>query len=364
MWAKGGAGGEELAEAVIAAAEQPKRLRVPSYPLEASIKEKIETIATKIYGADGVDYLPAAEARDQAVHRAGLRQAAASAWPRPTCRSPTTRPLKGRPRGFRVPIRDIRASIGAGLPVPAARRDAHDARPAIGRPPWTSTSTTTATSSGSSEVGGAGGLDGGIADDVIGRYLDALASAAPAPGGGSAAALAAALGAALVAMTCRVTAAREAAAAEALGALAEEADALRRRLGALADDDARAYAGVIAARRSPASSRAAAVEDALKRATDVPARLAAESRNVLALCERIAPCARASALSDLGVAALLTHGALRAATLTARTNLAGIADAAFTGAAADRLDALLAEGEELAARIEAARAARGGCPSS
>lgn len=213
-------------------------------------------------------------------------------------------------------------------------------------------------------MGGAGGLDGGIADDVIGRYLDALASAAPAPGGGSAAALAAALGAALVAMTCRVTAAREAAAAEALGALAEEADALRRRLGALADDDARAYAGVIAARRSPASSRAAAVEDALKRATDVPARLAAESRNVLALCERIAPCARASALSDLGVAALLTHGALRAATLTARTNLASIADAAFTGAAADRLDALLTEGAQLAARIEAARAARGGCPSS
>jgi len=215
-------------------------------------------------------------------------------------------------------------------------------------------------SSGCSEVGEAGGLDA----EAIGRYLDDLASAAPVPGGGSAAALAAALGAALVAMTCRVTAAREAAAAEALGVLAEEADTLRRRLAGLADDDARAYSGVIAARRSPPPSRVAAVEDALKRATEVPARLAAESRNALALCERIAPCARASALSDLGVAALLTHGALRAAALTARTNLAGIADAAFTGGAAARLDALLAEGAQLAARIEAARAARGGCPSS
>ncbi len=143
------------------------------------------------------------------------------------------------------------------------------------------------------------------------------------PGGGSAAALAAALGAALVAMTCRVTAKHAGAAPEEhrLDELASNADGLRYRLTALANDDARAYSGVIVARRLPAPERGTAVQDALKRATEVPERLAAESRHVLALCERIAPSARASTLSDLGVAAILAHGALRAAALTARMNL-------------------------------------------
>ncbi|MCL4466326.1 MAG: formate--tetrahydrofolate ligase, partial [Chloroflexi bacterium] len=60
VWAKGGAGGEELARAVAKAADKPSNFQF-LYPLDASIKEKIEAIATKIYGADGVDYLPAAE---------------------------------------------------------------------------------------------------------------------------------------------------------------------------------------------------------------------------------------------------------------------------------------------------------------
>jgi formiminotetrahydrofolate cyclodeaminase len=218
-------------------------------------------------------------------------------------------------------------------------------------------------SSGSSEVSGAvdagADLDGGIEADAVGRYLADLASAAPAPGGGSAAAVAAALGAALVAMTCRVTDKHAAPGPVPLRELAEEADGLRRRLTALANDDARAYSGVIAARRLPAPERGPAVQDALERATEVPGRLAAESRNVLALCERIAPSARASTLSDLGAAAILAHGALRAAALTARMNLAGIADGDFTGETTRRLDALVAEGMMLAERIETALAARG-----
>jgi formiminotetrahydrofolate cyclodeaminase len=218
-------------------------------------------------------------------------------------------------------------------------------------------------SSDSSEVSGAvGDLDGGgVEEDSVGRYLADLASAAPAPGGGSAAALAAALGAALVAMSCRVTAKHAGGAPSVvpLEELAEEADGRRRCVTALANDDARVYSGVIAARRLPAPERGTAVQDALKRATQVPERLAAESRNVLALCERIVPCVRASTLSDLGVAAILAHGALRAGALTARTNLAGIADGDFTGETTRRLDALVAEGMMLAERIETALAARG-----
>ena len=116
VWANGGAGGAELAEAVVAAAEKPSSFRF-LYPLEASIKEKIETIATRVYGADGVDYLPEAEAKIRLYTRLGYDRL-------PICMAKTHLSLshdpnlKGRPRGFRVPIRDLRASVGAGFIYP------------------------------------------------------------------------------------------------------------------------------------------------------------------------------------------------------------------------------------------------------
>jgi len=116
VWAKGGAGGKELAEAVIKATAKPSTFHF-LYPLEASIKEKIETIATKIYGADGVDYMPLAEKRIKLYTKLGYDKL-------PICMAKTHLSLshdpnlKGRPRGFRVPIRDIRASVGAGFLYP------------------------------------------------------------------------------------------------------------------------------------------------------------------------------------------------------------------------------------------------------
>ncbi len=116
VWAKGGAGGAELARAVVAAAEKPQDFRF-LYPLKASIKEKIETIATKIYGADGVDYSAAAESKIRLYTRTGYDTL-------PICMAKThlslshDPSLKGRPSGFRVPIRDIRASMGAGFLYP------------------------------------------------------------------------------------------------------------------------------------------------------------------------------------------------------------------------------------------------------
>ena len=88
-----------------------------SISLDASIKEKIETIATKIYGADGVDYLPEAEAKIKLFTEQGLDKL-------PLCMAKThlslshDPALKGRPRGFRVPIRDIRPATGAGYLYP------------------------------------------------------------------------------------------------------------------------------------------------------------------------------------------------------------------------------------------------------
>jgi methylenetetrahydrofolate dehydrogenase (NADP+) / methenyltetrahydrofolate cyclohydrolase / formyltetrahydrofolate synthetase len=114
-WMHGGKGAVELGRAVMAAAKKPKNFRY-LYPLEASLKDKIETIA-RFYGAEGVDYTPEAEAKIQLYTRLGFDTL-------PICMAKThlsftDRPeIKGAPTGFRIPIRDIRASVGAGFIYP------------------------------------------------------------------------------------------------------------------------------------------------------------------------------------------------------------------------------------------------------
>jgi len=115
-WADGGAGALDLAEAVVRAAERPSDFRF-LYPLELSIKEKIEIICREIYGAEGVDYLPEAEKKIALYTKLGFDRL-------PLCMAKThlsfttEAGIKGAPTGFRVPIRDIRASVGAGFLYP------------------------------------------------------------------------------------------------------------------------------------------------------------------------------------------------------------------------------------------------------
>jgi formyltetrahydrofolate synthetase len=115
-WMDGGAGAIELAEAVIDAAKERSNFKF-LYPLEWSIKDKIETIAKKIYGADGVDYSSEAEAKIELYTRNGFDKL-------PICMAKTHLSLthdpaiKGRPTGWRLPVRDIRASVGAGFLYP------------------------------------------------------------------------------------------------------------------------------------------------------------------------------------------------------------------------------------------------------
>ncbi|MDI6771031.1 MAG: formate--tetrahydrofolate ligase [bacterium] len=114
--ARGGEGALELAKAVVKATGQPSRMQF-LYPLEMPIREKIETIATKIYGADGVDFEPAAEAKIKLYTKLGYDKL-------PICMAKShlslsdNPALKNRPRGFRVTVRDIRASVGAGFLYP------------------------------------------------------------------------------------------------------------------------------------------------------------------------------------------------------------------------------------------------------
>jgi methylenetetrahydrofolate dehydrogenase (NADP+)/methenyltetrahydrofolate cyclohydrolase/formyltetrahydrofolate synthetase len=115
-WAKGGAGARALAEAVVRACELPSEPRF-LYPLDIPIKDKIEIIATQVYGADGVDYEPLAE--DQIKQYTHFGYDGLPICMAKTHLSLTHDPnLKGAPKGWRLPIREIRASVGAGFLYP------------------------------------------------------------------------------------------------------------------------------------------------------------------------------------------------------------------------------------------------------
>ncbi len=116
VWGKGGAGGEDLARAVVAACEKPSDFHF-LYPDDMPIKEKIETIATKIYGAKDVSFAPLANQKIDKFTEYG--------WDKlPICMAKTHLSLshepswKGAPTGYTLPVRDIRPSIGAGFLYP------------------------------------------------------------------------------------------------------------------------------------------------------------------------------------------------------------------------------------------------------
>jgi formate--tetrahydrofolate ligase len=116
VWAKGGEGGVELAQAVVKAADKPSHFKF-LYSLEESIKQKIEKIAKSVYGAQKVEYSPEAEKKIELYTKLGYDNL-------PICMAKThlslshDPELKGRPAGFTVPIRDIRLAAGAGFLYP------------------------------------------------------------------------------------------------------------------------------------------------------------------------------------------------------------------------------------------------------
>jgi formate--tetrahydrofolate ligase len=115
-FADGGRGAAALAEAVAEAAAEPSSFHF-LYPDQASLTEKIETVATTVYGADGVDYSPQALRQLETYERAGFGHL-------PVCIAKThlsissDPKLKGAPTGWRLPVREVRASVGAGFVYP------------------------------------------------------------------------------------------------------------------------------------------------------------------------------------------------------------------------------------------------------
>jgi formyltetrahydrofolate synthetase len=115
-WMDGGKGAVKLAEAVLKACDKPSKFQF-LYPLEWSIKQKIEKICTDIYGADGAEYSPEAEQKIELYTKLGFDKL-------PLCMAKThlslshDPALKGVPKGYKIPVRGIRASVGAGFLYP------------------------------------------------------------------------------------------------------------------------------------------------------------------------------------------------------------------------------------------------------
>ena len=115
-FSEGGKGAVELAEAVAEAAEEPTEFRF-LYPEEAPLKEKIEAIATRVYGADGVEYDMAASRQLDSYEKNGFGNL-------PICMAKThlsissDPSLRGAPKGWTMPVREARASVGAGFIYP------------------------------------------------------------------------------------------------------------------------------------------------------------------------------------------------------------------------------------------------------
>jgi formiminotetrahydrofolate cyclodeaminase len=188
-----------------------------------------------------------------------------------------------------------------------------------------------------------------LTDSQVTEFLDALASSAPAPGGGSVAALSGALGAALISMVCNLTLGKGkyADVQDEIAALVEQSEALRQQLTDLLEADVQVYTGVSAAYRMPRkteeekTTRSAAIQEALKRATLVPLEVAEACVQVLDLCLPSAEKGNVNAVSDVGVAALMAEAGLRSAALNVIININAIKDQAFCSEMEGKLNGLL-----------------------
>ncbi|HYM50811.1 MAG TPA: cyclodeaminase/cyclohydrolase family protein [Candidatus Limnocylindrales bacterium] len=181
-------------------------------------------------------------------------------------------------------------------------------------------------------------MSGPVRHTPIGEYVQALASTAAVPGGGSAAAVAAAMGCGLIGMVARLSArrAKDPASAATLEQLVPEAEALADRLMTLSQDDVDAYRAVVTARREGAAAEALAAANL--RAAEVPLETARAAAAAIALHRRLQPLAWSMTASDADAAGLLLGAGFRAALANVAVNLPEL-----KGEARDRIQRALVE---------------------
>lgn len=192
------------------------------------------------------------------------------------------------------------------------------------------------------------------------EFLDELASKAPTPGGGSAAALGGALGAGLVSMVCQFTVGREkyADVDADMQRVHGRSEELRAELQAAVDADVAAYGSYSQATSMPKetedekAARGAALQDALRESTEVPLGVAERCVELLELAVEAAEKGNVYLISDAAVGAEMAAAARASAELNVRLNAGGLKDRDYARACEDRLTALAerAPGRELAER--------------
>jgi len=183
----------------------------------------------------------------------------------------------------------------------------------------------------------------------INSFLDELASSAPAPGGGSVAALSGALGAALISMVSNLTIGKKkyAGVQDEITALLKKSESLRDKLTGLFEEDVVVYTRLSQTMKMPhdteeqKNSRTEAMDKALKAATDVPLRAAEACVSVMELCRPVAETGNINAVSDVGVGILMAEAGLRSAALNVLINLGLIKDDEFVSEKRKRLNTLL-----------------------
>jgi formiminotetrahydrofolate cyclodeaminase len=173
-----------------------------------------------------------------------------------------------------------------------------------------------------------------LKNERVWQFLDGLSDSTPTPGGGSASALSGAMGAALVSMVARLTIESDkyAAVRKEMKRILVASERMRISLMASIDLDSKAYEGVIAAYRMPKETdaqkktRSKAIQKALKKATDIPFDVANKSLIVLELAVEMSEKGYESAISDIGVAALLADTAVKGAIYNVKINTGSLND--------------------------------------
>lgn len=184
------------------------------------------------------------------------------------------------------------------------------------------------------------------------QFGEVLGSAAPAPGGGSVAALSGALAANLVAMVCRLSIGKEGYAefADSLNPALSKADDLAAELLGRVDLDTEAFNSVMSAFKLPKETiedketRSKAIQEGYKDAVQSPIAIARECVEVLLLCRELLGKSNANALSDLGVASQQAYAGLEGAIMNIKINLPSIKDTSFNSAIESEIKQLLKEG--------------------
>jgi glutamate formiminotransferase/formiminotetrahydrofolate cyclodeaminase len=201
--------------------------------------------------------------------------------------------------------------------------------------------------------------DSPLASSTLREFVDLTSTDSPAPGGGSVAALCGSLAASLTAMVANLTFGKkgyEAVSAE-MSALAVEAQSLKDEFLRAVDEDARAFGAVMAAQRLPKGTREEqarreeVLQEATKRAIEVPLSVMRRCATLLPLVERVAEKGNRASISDAGVAAMALKTAAGGAYLNVLINLGGLSDRRSAETARDEAQSLLDRITEATSRV-------------